>query len=296
MTTTSTISTTMRTKRRKSTSEHGGSGAAIKDQRLRELLSGFSSAIVAFSGGVDSAYLSVVATQVLGSGALCVTADSPSYPEHHRSLARQVAGAFALRHEIVATAELERPEYRANPVNRCYYCKQELYSTLTALAATRAIDVVLDGNNADDRGDYRPGRQAAREHGVRSPLDEVGLTKQEIRDLSRAAGMATWDEPASACLSSRIPYDTEITDGKLRMVEQAETALREMGFRICRVRHHDTLARLELGSDEIARALDPAVRDRVVSALRGIGYRQVTVDLQGYRTGSLNEGIRLRPV
>ena len=199
----------------------------IKDQRLRELLSGFSSAIVAFSGGVDSAYLSVVATQVLGSGALCVTADSPSYPEHHRSLARQVAGAFALRHEIVATAELERPEYRANPVNRCYYCKQELYSTLTALAATRAIDVVLDGNNADDRGDYRPGRQAAREHGVRSPLDEVGLTKQEIRELSRAAGMATWDEPASACLSSRIPYDTEITDGKLRMVEQAETALRE---------------------------------------------------------------------
>ena len=294
--TTSTISTTTRTKRRKSTSEHGGSGAASKDQRLRELLSGFSSAIVAFSGGVDSAYLSVVATQVLGSGALCVTADSPSYPEHHRSLARQVAGAFALRHEIVATAELERPEYRANPVNRCYYCKQELYSTLTALATTRAIDVVLDGNNADDRGDYRPGRQAAREHGVRSPLDEVGLTKQEIRDLSRAAGMATWDEPASACLSSRIPYDTEITDGKLRMVEQAETALRDIGFRVCRVRHHDTLARLELGTDEIARALDPAVRDRVVSALRAIGYRQVTVDLQGYRTGSLNEGIRLRPV
>jgi uncharacterized protein len=294
MTTTSTIST-MR-KRRTSTSEHGGSGAAIKDQRLRELLSGFSSAIVAFSGGVDSAYLSVVATQVLGSGALCVTADSPSYPEHHRSLARQVAGAFALRHEIVATAELERPEYRANPVNRCYYCKEELYSTLTALAATRAIDVVLDGNNADDRGDYRPGRQAAREHGVRSPLDEVGLTKQEIRELSRAAGMATWDEPASACLSSRIPYDTEITDGKLRMVEQAETVLRDMGFRVCRVRHHDTLARLELGTDEIARALDPAVRDNVVSALRAIGYRQVTVDLQGYRTGSLNEGIRLRPV
>jgi pyridinium-3,5-biscarboxylic acid mononucleotide sulfurtransferase len=292
--TTSTTSTTR--KRRTSTSEHRSSGAADKDQRLRELLSGFSSAIVAFSGGVDSAYLSVVATQVLGSGALCVTADSPSYPEHHRSLARQVAGAFALRHEVVSTAELERPEYRANPVNRCYYCKQELYSTLTALATTRAIDVVLDGNNADDRGDYRPGRQAAREHGVRSPLDEVGLTKQEIRDLSRAAGMATWDEPASACLSSRIPYDTEITDGKLRMVEQAETALRDIGFRVCRVRHHDTLARLELGTDEIARALDPAVRDRVVSALRGIGYRQVTVDLQGYRTGSLNEGIRLRPV
>ena len=283
-------------KGRTSTSEHGSSDAGVKDQRLRELLSGFSSAIVAFSGGVDSAYLSVVATQVLGAGALCVTADSPSYPEHHRSLARQVAGAFSLRHEIVATAELERPEYRANPVNRCYYCKQELYSTLTALASARAIDVVLDGNNADDRGDYRPGRQAAREHGVRSPLDEVGLTKQEIRELSRAAGMATWDEPASACLSSRIPYDSEITDGKLRMVEQAETALRDMGFRICRVRHHDTLARLELGPDEIARALDPAVRDQIVRSLRAVGYRQVTVDLQGYRTGSLNEGLRLRPV
>ena len=282
--------------RRSSTSEHGSSGTAAKDQRLRELLSEFSSAIVAFSGGVDSAYLSVVATQVLGSGALCVTADSPSYPEHHRSLARRVADSFALRHEVVATAELERPEYRANPVNRCYYCKDELYSTLSALASARAIDVVLDGNNADDRGDYRPGRTAAREHGVRSPLDEVGLTKAEIRELSRAAGMATWDEPASACLSSRIPYDHEITDERLRMIEQAEDALRALGFRVCRVRHHDTLARLELGRDEIARALDDGVRDQILSALRAVGYRQVAVDLQGYRMGSLNEGIVLRPV
>jgi pyridinium-3,5-biscarboxylic acid mononucleotide sulfurtransferase len=293
MTTTSTTSTT-RT-RRKSTSDLG-SGAADKDHRLRELLSGFSSAIVAFSGGVDSAYLSVVATQVLGSGALCVTADSPSYPEHHRSLARQVAQSFALRHEVVATAELERAEYRANPVNRCYYCKEELYSTLSAIASARAIDVVFDGNNADDRGDYRPGRQAAREHGVRSPLDEVGLTKAEIRELSRAAGMATWDEPASACLSSRIPYDHEITNEKLRMVEQAEEALRALGFRVCRVRHHDTLARLELGRDEIARALDEGVRDDILQALRAVGYRQVAVDLQGYRMGSLNEGITLKPV
>jgi uncharacterized protein len=282
--------------RRSSTSELGSSGAAAKDQRLRELLSGFSSAIVAFSGGVDSAYLSVVATQILGSGALCVTADSPSYPEHHRSLARQVAESFALRHEVVNTAEIDRPEYRANPVNRCYYCKDELYSTLTAIASARAIDVVLDGNNADDRGDYRPGRQAAREHGVRSPLDEVGLTKDEIRELSRAAGLATWDEPASACLSSRIPYHHEITDEKLRMIEQAEDALRALGFRVCRVRHHDTLARLELGRDEMARALDGDVREEILRALRAIGYRQVAVDLQGYRMGSLNEGIRLRAV
>jgi uncharacterized protein len=294
--TTSTTSTTTPRGERTSTSDNCSPGAALKDQRLRELLSGFSSAIVAFSGGVDSAYLSVVATQVLGSGALCVTADSPSYPEHHRSLARQVAGSFALRHEVVATAELERPEYRANPVNRCYYCKTELYSTLSAMASERVIDVVLDGNNADDRGDYRPGRQAAREHGVRSPLDEVGLTKAEIRELSRVAGMATWDEPASACLSSRIPYDHEITNEKLRMVDQAEDALRALGFRVCRVRHHDTLARLELGRDEIARALDEGVRDEILRVLRSIGYRQVAVDLQGYRMGSLNEGIRLRPV
>jgi len=293
--TTSTTSTTKKTRRR-STSEHGGSGAALKEQRLREVLSGFSSAIVAFSGGVDSAYLSVVATQVLGSGALCVTADSPSYPEHHRSLARRVAESFALRHEVVPTAELERPEYRANPVNRCYYCKTELYTTLSAIASTRAIDVVLDGNNADDRGDYRPGRQAAREHGVRSPLDEVGLTKAEIRELSRAAGMPTWDEPASACLSSRIPYDHEITSEKLHMVEQAEDALRTLGFRVCRVRHHDTLARLEIGRDEMPRAFDDGVRDEILRALRAIGYRQVAVDLQGYRMGSLNEGIRLRSV
>jgi uncharacterized protein len=296
--TTSTISTTTVStkKRRTTTSEHDGSAAAGKDRRLRELLSGFSSAIVAFSGGVDSAYLAVVATQVLGSGALCVTADSPSYPEHHRSLARQVAEAFALRHEIISTSELDRPEYRANPINRCYYCKTELYSTLAGLASSRAIDIVLDGNNADDRGDYRPGRQAAREHGVRSPLDEVGLTKLEIRDLSRRAGLATWDEPASACLSSRIPYETEITDAKLRMIEQAEDALRDLGFRVCRVRHHDSLARLELGRDEIARALDPDVREQIVRAVQAVGYRQVAVDLQGYRMGSLNEGIRLRPV
>jgi uncharacterized protein len=270
--------------------------AAGKDRHLRDLLSGFSSAIVAFSGGVDSAYLAVAATQVLGEGALCVTAESPSYPDHHRTLARQVATSFNLRHEVITTAELDRPEYRANPVNRCYYCKHELYTALSTLAAERGIDVVLDGNNADDRGDYRPGRQAAREFGIRSLLDEAGLTKDEIRELSHDAGMATWDEPASACLSSRIPYDTEITSEKLHMVEQAEDALRALGFRVCRVRHHDTLARLELGRDEIARALEPGTREAVVRAVQDAGYRHVTIDLQGYRMGSLNEGIRLRPV
>ena len=244
---------------------------------------------------MDSAYLAWLATQVLGDSALCVTADSPSYSDHHRQLALRVARDFELHHEVISTAELERPEYRANPVNRCYYCKHELYTALSLLARERGFDVIADGSNADDRGDYRPGRKAAREFGVRSPLDEAELTKDDIRELSRRAGLPTWDEPASACLSSRIPYHSEVTDEKLRMIETAERALRDLGFRVCRVRHHETLARLEIGHDEMARALEPAVRDQIVAALRTVGYRHVTIDLQGYRMGSLNEGVRLRP-
>jgi pyridinium-3,5-biscarboxylic acid mononucleotide sulfurtransferase len=205
-----------------------------------------------------------------------------------------VAEQFGLRHEIIHTSELERPEYRANPANRCYFCKHELYTHLSRIAADRRA-IVVDGNNADDRGDYRPGRQAAREFGVRSPLDEANLTKADIRELSRAAGLPTWDEPASACLSSRIPYHSEVTDEKLQMIERAETALRNLGFRVCRVRHHDSLARLEFGRDEIDRAFEAAVRDRIVRELCAIGYQHVAIDLQGYRMGSLNEGVRLHP-
>ena len=252
--------------------------------------------IVAYSGGVDSTYLGWAATQVLGPRTLCITADSPSYPEHHRALALRIAREFRLNHEVIRTDEMARPEYRANPANRCYYCKHELYTHLSAIAQERGIGVIADGSNADDRGDYRPGRQAAREFGVRSFLDEVGLTKAEIRELSHAAGLPTWDEPASACLSSRIPYFSEVTDEKLRMIERAETVLRNLGFRVCRVRHHDSIARLEIAREEMDRALQPEIADRIDRELRAIGYEHVTLDLRGYRLGSLNDALRLRPV
>ncbi len=286
----------------------GAADLERKEAALHRTLADLPSLIVAYSGGVDSALLAYAATRALGRRALCVTADSASYPERHRRMAVGLARDFGFNHEIIRTAEMERPEYRANPANRCYYCKQELYTRLSALARDRGLAVIADGSNADDRGDYRPGRQAAREFGVRSPLDEVGLAKPEIRELSRRAGLPTWDEPASACLSSRIPYFSEVTDEKLRMIERAESALRDLGFRICRVRHHDAMpadplgpprtcvARLELGVDEIPRATEPVMAARIEAALREIGYEEVAVDPRGYRMGSLNEALRLRPV
>ena len=265
-----------------------------KADALRLRLATLGSVVVAYSGGVDSAYLAYIASRTLGDRAVAVTADSPSYPERHRQLAFRIAREFGLRHEVVHTRELDRSEYRANPVNRCYYCKHELYTHLSRIAADRGA-VIVDGNNADDRGDYRPGRQAAREFGVRSPLDEVNLTKDEIRALSKRAGLPTWDEPASACLSSRIPYHHDVTDEKLRTIERAEDALRRLGFRVFRVRHHDELARLEISRAEMARALEEDMAAAIVRELKAVGYRYVSLDLQGYRTGSLNEGLFLRP-
>jgi pyridinium-3,5-biscarboxylic acid mononucleotide sulfurtransferase len=271
----------------------------IKERALFAALAEVPSLIVAYSGGVDSSYLAWAATHVLGPRAVCVTADSPSYPERHRALARQIARDFGLAHEVVHTNEMARPEYRANPANRCYHCKTELYTHLSALAQDRGITAIADGSNADDRGDYRPGRQAAREFGVISPLDAVGLTKDEIRALSHRIGLPTWDEPASACLSSRIPYFSEVTDTKLRTIEQAEAVLRSLGFRICRVRHHgenDPTARLEIARDEMARAIEPEVAETIDRELRALGYRHVTLDLRGYRLGSLNDALRLRQI
>jgi uncharacterized protein len=266
-------------------------------RRLFDILAGFDSVIVAFSGGVDSAFLAWAATEALGRDrTLCITADSPSYPDRHRQLALSVARDFGLRHEMIQTSELERPDYRANPVNRCYFCKHELYTALTGVAAARGIQAIADGANADDRGDYRPGRQAAREFGVHSPLDAADLAKDDIRELSRRAGLPTWDEPASACLSSRIPYHSEVTGTKLRMIERAEDALRDLGFRVCRVRHHDETARIEIGRDELPRALDADTSDRIVRAIRALGYQDVTIDPRGYRMGSLNEGVVLHSV
>jgi pyridinium-3,5-biscarboxylic acid mononucleotide sulfurtransferase len=270
-----------------------------KETALQQALASWPALIIAYSGGVDSAYLGWAATRVLGRDALCITADSPSYPERHRTLAVRIATDFGFNHEIIQTSEMARPEYRANPANRCYYCKHELYTHLTSIARERGIPAIADGSNADDRGDYRPGRQAAREFGVVSPLDDVGLTKNEIRELSRRARLPTWDEPASACLSSRIPYFSDVTSEKLRMIEQAEAVIRDLGFRVVRVRHHGEtapMARLEIGRDEMTRALEPEIADAIDQALRALGYQHVTLDLRGYRLGSLNDALRLRPV
>ena len=260
--------------------------------RLRAL----PSLVIAYSGGVDSAYLAWAAAQALGDRALAVTGDSPSYPERHRMMAIAIARDFQLQHEIVRTDEITRPEYRANDTDRCFHCKHELYTHLTALAAARGYAAVADGSNADDRGDYRPGRRAALQFGVISPLDDAGLTKTDIRRLSREASLPTWDEPASACLSSRIPYHSEVTEEKLRAIERAEEAVRRLGFRVLRVRHHGDVARVEIACEEMPRLLDPEIAQAVDTAIRAIGFRYVAIDLRGYRLGSLNEGLKLRPV
>jgi uncharacterized protein len=260
-----------------------------KERKLEELLRELAPVVVAFSGGVDSSYLAFKAHQVLGVQALAVTGESASVPSQQRKMAAQVVDKIGIAHKFIYTHELERAEYSANPSDRCYYCKDELFGTIQAIAKEYGYATVLDGLNTEDLGDFRPGRKAGEEHQVRSPLMEVGLDKNEIRELSRRAGLPTADQPASACLSSRFPYGVAITEETLRIVDQGEEALREMGFRIFRVRHHEHLVRLEFGADDLKIALDPEIAARLAKLFKKLGYKYVTLDLEGYRTGSANE-------
>ena len=266
-----------------------------KEAALLGQLGSSDGLLVAYSGGVDSAYLAWAAHTALGDRALAVTADSPSYPESHRSMAKTVAEQFGFAHRFVDTRELENPDYAANPSNRCYFCKSELFEVLERLRQALGYEAVAYGINSDDTADFRPGHQAAEEHRVLSPLLDAGLSKREIRQLSREAGLPSADLPASACLSSRIPYGMEVTPEKLRQIDRAEDALRELGFRQLRVRHHGDMARIELAPEELAANVDAARMKLMSKALHDLGFRYVALDLDGYRTGSLNEVLVIEP-
>lgn len=263
--------------------------AEQKEQNLRSLMRELESVLVAYSGGVDSAYLALIATQELGPNALCVTGISPSLSETQKEQAERIAADFSFNHININTEELENPDYNSNPTNRCYFCKTELYGKLRPFAGQKGIAHVLDGANADDVGDYRPGRAAAAENGVRSPLIEVDLSKDEIRFLSKRQNLPTWDAPASPCLSSRIAYGLPVTIERLSKVERGEAFLRSLGFREFRVRVHDELVRIEIAPDEMRRALEPEMTGRLAEKFRNLGFRYVTIDLHGFRSGALNE-------
>lgn len=257
---------------------------AALESRLRSL----GSVVIAYSGGVDSTFLTKVAHEVLGHQALAVTACSETYPLWEREVAVEIARAIGLRHRLIQTSELKVPGFADNPPDRCYFCKTELFRTLRKIADAEGLLHVLDGTTMDDLSDFRPGRRAAEEMGVLSPLLEAGLKKTEIRELSKKLGLPTSDKPASACLASRIPYQSAITPEKLRQIELAEEHLRSLGIGQCRVRHHGEVARIEVAAEDIPRVCGP-LRLEIVSCLRSLGFIYVTVDLAGYRPGSMNE-------
>jgi len=260
----------------------------VKEGRLLEQLRQVPSLVVAYSGGVDSAYLAYAAHQALGDRMLAVTALSASYSARDREEAQAVVARFKLPHEFISTDELSNPAYRANNPDRCYFCKDELFDKLEALVAQRGFAAVAYGVNVDDQGDWRPGQRAAQEHKVLTPLLDAGMTKADIRELARRAAVPVWNRPASACLSSRIAYGIEVTPERLAIVEKGEEALRALGFRQFRVRYHEELARLEIATDEMPRALDPVMARKFVEIFKALGFKFVTLDLEGYRTGSMN--------
>jgi uncharacterized protein len=279
-----------------------GAGGAVapdvdaKEKRLVELLHEMESVVVAFSGGVDSTYVAYVAARELGERALSVTGESASLAQDQRTEIAQLVERFGFRHETLQTEELADPRYLANASNRCYFCKSELYGKLAPRAQEEGYKFVVDGSTLDDLGDFRPGRTAANEYGVRSPLIEAGMTKNDVRELSRRAGLPTWDKPASPCLSSRIAYGLPVTIERLSAIDRGEAIMREMGFREFRVRHHDQLVRLEIAPAEMMKALSAHVVDEFARRFRELGFKYVTLDLHGYRTGAMNEVLNKKPI
>ena len=263
--------------------------AIAKEERLREIFRDLESVIVAYSGGVDSSYVAYIANAELGPRAVCITGESASLPAYQRAEIDRVVEKFGFQHEVIQTSELDNPGYRANNPDRCFFCKDELYTKLESVARGRGIQIIVDGSTIDDLGDYRPGRRAAMQHAVRSPLIEVGLTKSEVRELSRRATLPTWDKPASPCLSSRIAYGTTVTIERLSKVDRGEEILREFGFREFRVRHHDQLVRIEIAQAEMDRVMRKEVFQELAARFRELGFKYVTLDLEGFRSGSMNE-------
>jgi uncharacterized protein len=267
------------------------SALQAKQERLFAILAGLGETLVAYSGGTDSAYLAWAANKALGEKAVAVTADSASIPESHKRDAAEYARVCGFRHEFIQTREFENPDYVKNDKNRCFHCKDELFTRLEEVARERGVATIIYGVNKDDLGDYRPGQQAAKLHQVKAPLVEAGLAKAEIRELARLAGLPFWDRPAAACLSSRVPYGTPVTVSTIKTIESGEEAMKALGFRQFRVRYHGELVRLEIAREELPRALSLEMAGKLTAIFKPLGFHYVTLDLEGYRQGSLNEAL-----